>query len=161
MLCQFLLYSRVTQLYTHTHTRMFHRCLVAKSCLTLLWPHELWPNRQLCPWDFPGKWDFLGLRCCYCSVPNSCPILCNPMDCSTLGFPVIHCLPEFAQTHVQRVGNAIQPSHPLSPYFLPALNHSQHQGLAQWVSSLHQVAKVLELQHQDQCFQWIFEINFL
>ena len=61
-------------------------------------------------------------------VVRSCPTLCNSMDCSTPGFPVLHCLPEFAQTHVHQVGDAIQPSHPLSPPSLPALNLSQHQG---------------------------------
>ena len=77
------------------------------------------------------------------------------MDCSTPGFPVLHCLLEFAQTHVHWVGNAIQPSHPLSPPSLPVLNLSQHQGLSQWVGSLHHVAKVLELQLQYQSFWWI------
>ena len=68
------------------------------------------------------------------------------MDCSTPGFPVHHQLPEFAQTPVHRVGDAIQPSHPLSPPSPPAFNLSQHQGIFQWVGSSHQVAKVLELQ---------------
>ena len=68
------------------------------------------------------------------------------MDCSTPGFPVHHQLPEFAQIHVYRVGDAIQPSHPLSSPSPPAFSLSQHQGLFQWVSSSHQVAKVLELQ---------------
>ena len=67
--------------------------------------------------------------------------LCNPMDCSTPGFPVLHCLPQFAQNYVRWVDDAIQPSHPLSPPFPLALNLAQHQGLFQWVSSLHQVAK--------------------
>ena len=67
------------------------------------------------------------------------------MDCSTPGFPVFHHLPELAQTHVHWVGDAIQPSHPLSPPSPPAFNLSQHQGLFQWVGSLHQMAKVLEL----------------
>ena len=68
------------------------------------------------------------------------------MDCSTPGFPVNHQLLELAQTHVHRVGDAIQSSHPLSSPSPPALNLSQHLGLFQWVSSSHQVAKVLELQ---------------
>ena len=68
--------------------------------------------------------------------------LCNPMDCSMPGFPVLRYLPEFAQTHVYWVDDAIQPSHPLSPASPPAFNLPQHQGLFQWVSSLHQVAKV-------------------
>ena len=69
------------------------------------------------------------------------------MDCSLPGFPVHHQLPEFTQTHAHWVGDAIQPSHPLSPPSPPAFNLSQHQGLFKWVSSLHQVAKVLEFQY--------------
>ena len=87
------------------------------------------------------------------SVAQSCPTLCNPMNHSTPGLPVHHQLPEFTQTHVHWVGDAIQPSHPLSSSSPPAFNLSQHQGLLQWVSSLHQVAKVLEFQLQHQSFQ--------
>ena len=83
------------------------------------------------------------------------------MDYSMPGFPVLHHLPEFAQTHVLWVDDAIQPSHPLLPASLPALNLSQHQGLFQWVGFLYQVAKVLELQFQHQSFQWIFKVDFL
>ena len=68
---------------------------------------------------------------------------------------------EFTQTHVHRVGDAIQPSHPLSFPYPPALNLSQHQGLFQWINSSHQVAKVLEFQLQHQSFQWIFKTDFL
>ena len=79
--------------------------------------------------------------------------LCNPMDCGTTGFPVHHQLLELAQTHVHWVGDPIQPSHPLlSPF--PALNLLQHQDLFKWVSSSHQVAKVLEFQLQHHSFQW-------
>ena len=79
----------------------------------------------------------------FSSVTQSCPTLCDPMDCSTPGFPV-HQLLELAQTHVLRVGEAIQTSHPLlAPS--PAFNLSQHQRLFQWVSSSHQVARVWEL----------------
>ena len=86
----------------------------------------------------------------------------TPMDCSTLGFPIHHQLPEFTQTHVHRVGDAIQTSYPLSSPSPPTFNLSQHQGLFQWVSS-SQVAKVLELQLQlqHQSFQWIFRTDFL
>ena len=77
------------------------------------------------------------------------------------GFPVLHCLPEFAETHVHQLSDTIQPSHPLSPPSPPALNLSQHQRLFQWVSSSHRVAKVLELQLQHQSFQWIFSVDFL
>ena len=86
------------------------------------------------------------------SVAQSCLVLCNPMDCSTPGLPVHSQLPELAQTHVYRVSDAIQPSHPLSSPS-PAFNLSQNQGLFQGVSSSHQVAKVLELQLRHQYFQ--------
>ena len=85
--------------------------------------------------------------CCCFSGAQSCPTLCNPMDHSTPGFPVLQDLPELAQTQVHWVGDAIQPSHPLSSPS-PAPNPSQHQGLFQWVNSLHEVAKVLEFQLQ-------------
>ena len=85
--------------------------------------------------------------------------LCNPMDSSTPGLPDHHQLLEFTQTHVHWVSDAIQLSHPLSSP--SAFNLSQHQGLFQWVSSLHQVAEVLELQLQHQSFQWIFRTDFL
>ena len=81
------------------------------------------------------------------------------MNHSTPGLPVHHQLPEFTQTHVHRVSDAIQPSHPLSSLSPPALHLSQHQSLFKWVSSLHQVAKVLEFQLQHQSFQWIFRTD--
>ena len=99
------------------------------------------------------------MACCSCWVTKSCPTVCEPMDCSTLGFPVLPCLPEFAQTHVHPLDDAIQPSHLLLAPSPPALNLSQNQDLFQWVGSSHQVAKVLELQHQS--FLWIFRIDFL
>ena len=94
------------------------------------------------------------------SVIQSCSTLCDPMDCSTPGLPVHHPLPESTQTHVHWVGDAIQPSHPLLSPSPPAFNLSQHQGLFQWVSSSHQVAKALEFQLQHQSFQWIFRTDF-
>ena len=75
----------------------------------------------------------------FSSVTHSCPALCDPMDCSTPGFPVHHQLPALAQTHVHRISDATQPSHPLSSTSPPAFYLSQHQGLFQWISSLHQV----------------------
>ena len=78
------------------------------------------------------------------------------MNCSTPGLSVHHQLPEFTQTHVHPVGDAIQLSHPLLSPSPPALNLSQHQGLFKWVDSSHQVGKLLELQLQHQSFQWIF-----
>ena len=93
------------------------------------------------------------------SVTQLCLTLCDPRDYSTPSFPVHHQLPEFTQTHVHRVGDAIQPSHPLSSPSPLAFNLSQHQSLFQWVSSLYQVAKVLEFQLQHQTFQWIFPLG--
>ena len=95
------------------------------------------------------------------SVALSCPTLWDPMDCSTPGLPVHHQLPETTQTHVHRVGDAIQLFHPLSSPSPPAFNLSQHQGVFQWVGSLHQVTKVLEFQLQHQSFHWIFRTDFL
>ena len=97
------------------------------------------------------------------SVAQLCPALCNPMDWSMPGLPVHHQLLESTQTRVHWVGDAssIQPSHPLSSSSPPALNLSQHQGLFQWVSSLHRVAKVLEFQLQHQSFPWTPRTDFL
>ena len=97
----------------------------------------------------------------FSSVAQLCPTLCDPMDCSMPGFPVHHQLPEFTQTHAHWVGDAIRPSHPPSSPSPPAFNLSQHQGLFKWVSSSHQVAKVLEFQLQHQSFQWIFRTDLL
>ena len=101
------------------------------------------------------------IRSQFSSAAQSCPTLCDPLDSSAPGFSVHHQLPELAQTHVHWGDDAIQPSYPLSSPSPPALNLSQHQGLSQWVSSSHQVAKVLELQLQFQSFQWIFRADFL
>ena len=96
----------------------------------------------------------------FSAVAQSCLALCDPMDCSTPGFPVHHQLPELAQTHVHWVGDAIQSSHPLlSPS--PAFSLSQNQSLFQWVHYLYQLAKVLEFQLQHQSFKSTFRTNFL
>ena len=97
----------------------------------------------------------------FSSVTQSCPTLGDPMDCSMPGFPVHHQLLGLAQTHIHRVSDAIQSSHPLSTLFTPDFNLFQQQGLFKWVSSSQQVPKVLELQLQQQSFQWIFRTNFL
>ena len=102
---------------------------------------------------------FNGRVCC--SLAQSCLTLCNLMDCNTPGSPVLHSFLDFAQTQIHWVDDAIQPPCPLLPTSLPAFNLSQYQGLIQWVSSLHQVAKILELQLQHQSFQWIFRVDFL
>ena len=98
----------------------------------------------------PSSWDTVQ----FSSITQSCPTLCDPMNCSTPGLPVHHKLPEFTQTHGHQVGDAIQPSHPLLSPSPPAPNPSQHQGIFQWVNSSHDVAKVLEFQLQHQSFQW-------
>ena len=82
----------------------------------------------------------------FSSVTQWCPTLCDPMNCSRLGLPVHHQFPEFTQSHIHRVGDAIQLSHPLSSPSAPAPNPSQHQSLFQWVNSSLEVAKVLEFQ---------------
>ena len=129
-----------------------------------LWVHLGWAS--LCFLDL--NISFLSqvrevFRYCYycCSVAKSLLTLCDPISCSMPGFPVLHYFPWLAQTHVHWVGDAIQTSHPLSSPFPLALNLSQHQGLFQWVSSSHQVVKVLELQLQHQFFQWMFRVDFL
>ena len=98
-------------------------------------------------------------------VKFSCSVVFDylrPHDCTRVpGLPVHHQLPEFIQTHDHWVSDAIQPSHPLSSPSPPTVNLSQHQGLFQWVSSSHQVAKVLEFHLQHQLFQWIVRTDFL
>ena len=97
----------------------------------------------------------------FSSVIQLCPTLCNLMDCSTPGFPVYHQLPDLAQTHVHWISDAIRPSYPLPSPSPPAFNLSQHQGLFQWVSSSHEMAKVLDFQFQHQFYQWIFRTDSL
>jgi len=112
--------------------------------------HEYWSGL---PFPSPGDLPNRGIELAsltsptfssvqFSSVTQSCLTLCNPMDCSTPGLPVHHQLPELTQTQVHRVGDATQPSHPLSSPSPPAFNLSQHQGLFQLVSSSHQVPKV-------------------
>ena len=106
-----------------------------------------------------------------CLVKNCQPIvvvqllsgvqLCEPMNCCMPGLSVPQYFPEFAEVNVHWIGDAIQPSHPLLPSSPFTFSHSQHQGLFQWVDSLHQVAKILELQFQHQFFQWVLRIDFL
>ena len=142
--------------------------------LSIPWPYQVWchltffivtvpsnqnslsPDTQVAPSSLctmpSSQWQFQ-----FSSVAQSCP--CDPMDCSMPSFPVLHQLLELAQTHVHQVSDANQPSHPLSSPSPPAFNLSQYHGLFQWVSYSHQVAKLLELQHQS--FQWIFRTDFL
>ena len=115
-------------------------------------------NRQL---EFTTVWIkfecseyIFCLKNQFSSVAQSRPTLCDPTDCSMPGFHVLHYLPEFAQTHVHWVSDAIQSSHSLLPPSPHALDLSQYQGLFQWLSSSYQVAKGLELQLQHQSSWW-------
>ena len=104
---------------------------------------------------------YMYIRAQFRSIAQSCLSLCDPMNRSMPGLPVHHQLLEFTQTHVHRVSDAIQPSHPLSSPSPPAPSPSQHQDLFQRVNSSHEVAKVLEFQLQHQSFQWIFRTDLL
>ena len=118
---------------------------------------------------FPIISEMVSYRCThklqywvqFSSVAQSCLTLCDPMNRSMPGLPVHHQLPEFTQTHVHQVGDAIQLSYPLLSPSPPAINLSKHHCLFKWVSSSHQVAKVLEFQLQHQSFQWVFKYSRL
>ena len=121
-------------------------------CRPLLLPHSIFPSIRVFSSEsaLPIRWpEYREASASVLPVNakslQSCPTLCEPMDFGTPGLPVHHQLPEPTQTHVHPVGDTIQPSHPLLSPSPPALNRSQHQGLFQWVDSLHQVARVLEL----------------
>ena len=110
-------------------------------------------SEDLIRWNTSEKTDEINNSCltrsaggalCCCSVTQLCPTLCDPVDYSTPGFPVLQYLPELAQTHVHWDSDAIQPTHPLPSPSPPGFNLPQHQDLFKWVSSSHQVAKVLE-----------------
>ena len=113
------------------------------------WSLPYWAGLQCKPeinqyWIKPLSYGACSVP--FSSVAQSCPTLCDPMNHSTPGLPVHHQLPEFTQTHIRRVSDAIQSSHPLSSPSPPVPNPSQHQSLFQWVNSSHEVAKVLEFQ---------------
>ena len=116
-----------------------HRYIVAFQCWASFCCRMKWIG-SVCIYIPPPSWASLPPPTTHpsqsvSSVPQSCPTLCNPTDCSTPGLPVHHQLLEFTQIHVHWVTDAIQPSHPLSSPSPPAFNLSQHQGLFQWVSS--------------------------
>ena len=124
-------------------------CIIS-TCLILL-KFVLWPNKwyilENIPYAIRNVYSAL-IVFQFSSVAQSCPTLYDPMDCSTPGLLVHHHLLRFTQAHVCWVGDAIQPSHPLSSPSPPAFNLSQHQGLFKWVSSLYQAANILEFQLQ-------------
>ena len=124
------------------------------------WLEEPWIHNSSSFWSIDlviksnrKNWA-LAFHAQFSSVTQLCLTLCDPTNRSTPGLPVHHQLPEFTQTHDHWVSDAIQSSCPLSSPSLPALNLSQHEAIFKWVSFLHQVAKVLEFQHQHQLFQW-------
>ena len=162
--------------YAKSIVQVFYESL-RSQCLGVWWPYGKHVQRKSCLAFriFFFNWRIIDIPCFWCTakwlsymcvcvyihisvqfslVAQSCPTLCNPMNRSTPGLPVHHQLPEFTQTHVHRVDDAIQPSRPLSSPSPLTPNPSQHQGLFQWVISSHQVAKVLEFQLQHQSFQW-------
>ena len=131
--------------YLHHHVpqalNVFHVPLLPSPLLL--------PRLNYFPLTFTDNLPYFSIfAVVHCSGAKLCPTLWDPMDCSMPGFRVFHCLPEFAQTYVNWVSDAIQPFHPLSFPSPPAFSLSQHQCLFPWVNSLHQVARVLELQHQ-------------
>ena len=126
-------------------------CIVWEQQASLFSPLKPWTqNRKL----INNFYEFS-------SVAQSYLTLCNPMDCSMSVFPALHYLLEFAQIHFHWISDAIQPSLPMSSPSPPAFNLSRHLGLFKWVSSSHQVAKVLEFHLQHQSFQWIFRTDLL
>ena len=150
--------------HTHTHTHTHTHSLIRPSDLLAVNPH---PQSGAAGPNFSGyqnnDWGFnttalppsfsvpiprwpTRQSVQFSSVAQSCPTLCDPMNCSMPGLPVHHQLPEFTHTHVHQVGDTIQPPHPLSSPSPPAPNPTQHQSLFQGVNFSHQVAKVLEFQ---------------
>ena len=122
--------------FYHLFLLLLFSCLLIKICVHFGDLHQPLDHR-ICAYSTLVQFS---------SVAQSCPTLCDPMNRSPPGLPVHHQLLEFTQTHVHRVSDAIQPSHPLSSPSPPAPNPSQHQSLFQWLNSSHEVAKVLEFQ---------------
>ena len=145
-----------THIYTHMYTSNLHNFIVYNYTYITYIVYYIYIYIRLLKITLVPY-----LMAQFSSVTRSCLTLCDPMHCSMPDLPVHHQLPAFTQIHVHRVGDAIQPFHPLSSPSPPTFNLSQHQGLFQGVSSLHQAAKVLEFQLQHQSFQWIFRTEFL
>ena len=125
----------------------------SNECWNCWWECKLVQTLWRTVWRFLKKFEIELPSVQFISVAQSCPTLWDPMNRSTPGLPVHHQLPEFIQTHVHWVSDAIQPSHPLSSHSTPAPNPSKHQSLFQWVNSSHEVAKVLEFQLQHHSLQ--------
>ena len=146
--------------FKNTVHRLRKHCII-----NVTWnPHETDMAPIIQSWKKASQSVHVGLCLIFIqfsSVAQLCLTLCHPIDCSMPAFLILHYLLEFAQTHVYWVGDPIQTTYPLSLPSPSALNRSQQQSLIQWVGSLHQVTQVLELQLQQQSFQWIFRIDFL
>ena len=138
----------IWKIHTCAHTHRKILCTTTKIKYLCDWIEDWWQS-----FWYPQRNNQFS------SVAQSCPTLCDPLNRSTPGLPVHHQLPEF--THVHWVNDSIQSSQPLSSPSSPTISLSQHQGLLEWVSSSHQMAKVLEFQPQHQSFQWIFRTDFL
>ena len=149
----FLFGSQIIYFCIHLYQELYILCK-KWTFIFLLTLNTLKPSSKHCYMKHRQKSEITGqespwnqeTNIQFSSVSQLCPTLCDPMNCSTPGLPVQHQLPEFTQTHVHWVGDAFQPSHPLSSPSPPAPNPSQHQSLFQWVNSSHEVAKVLEFQ---------------
>ena len=118
-----------------------------------MYNHVICKDSIISSFLFDTLFLFLSLLFAFISVAQSCLTLCDPMNRSTPGLPVHHQLPEFTQTYIHWVSDAIQPSHSLSSLSPPTPNPSHHQSLFQWVNSLHEVPKILEFQLQHHSFQ--------
>ena len=122
-------------------------CYLCKhSCISWLFPYVFGTVSQNCLRDCLLLVNPQSVQVSSVQLLSHVWLFCHPINCSTPGLPVHHQLPEFTQTHVHRVSDAIQPSYPLLSPSPPASNPSQHQSLFQWVNSSHEVAKVLEFQ---------------
>ena len=142
--CRLWFFSWLQEIIFYVNRIIFCCFLITGSPPSIPFLSSRTPN--ILKLDLPGSVLQVFYKRCCCSVAKLCPTLWDPMNCSTPGFPVLHYLSEFAQTHVHWVSDDIQPSYSLSHTSPLALNLSQYQGLFHWVSSSHQVAKVLEFQ---------------
>ena len=137
---------RMAAIKKSTNNKCWRGCKEKGTLLHWWWECKLIQPLWRTVWRFLKKLEIELPSVQFSSVAQLCLALCVPMNCSMPGLPVHHQLPEFTQTHVHWVGDAIQPCHPLSSPSPPAPNPSQHQSLFQWVNSLHEVVKVLEFQ---------------
>ena len=149
-----------------------NRQLSQRVCGCRYWGKGLFPESvphhececssvSFCPQNCPVSVDSICAKdfCFLCGGVCCSVALWDPRDCSTPGFPVLHYLLEFTQTHVHWVSHAIQPSHPLPPPSPPALSLSQHRSIFQGASSSHQVAKVFAFKMQENKILWVFYLN--